>query len=168
MDFFRLVAGVLLLGNIDFTSEDDGEASSVAGENGGVEAAEHFGVLTSGLKSALVTRLISTGARRSIVTKALDPDAAAGTRDSLARAVYDRLFKYTIARINAKNETSGSRLIGLLDIFGFEIFEKNSFEQLCINFCNEMLQNHFNFLSSPERANQEIKYISNQTGTGFA
>eukprot|EP00606_Chrysophyceae_sp_TOSAG23-5_P000386 GSChrysophyteH2.ASY1.ANO1.1309.1 assembled CDS len=145
-DYFKLVAGILLLGNVDFAAEDEGESSSIVGEKGGVEAAEHFGVDENGLRRSLITKTMSTGARGSIVTKRLNVDAATSARDSLARAVYDRLFKYIIKRINAKNETKGSRLIGLLDIFGFEIFEQNSFEQLCINYCNEMLQNHFNYV----------------------
>jgi myosin heavy subunit len=62
--------------------------------------------------------------------------------------MYDKLFVHIIAIINKNNESQiqSDRCIGLLDIFGFEIFEINSFEQLCINYCNEMLQNLFNFV----------------------
>ena len=79
---------------------------------------------------------------------------AAGARDSLAKTIYGRLFDYIVARVNvalhagteslAGENGNANRCIGVLDIFGFEIFEKNSFEQLCINFCNEMLQQQFN------------------------
>lgn len=83
----------------------------------------------------------------------LTPEAASNTRDSLARALYDGLFKELIRGMNnsaalpAQEVTAAaSSSIGILDIFGFEIFKDNSFEQLCINYCNEMLQQHFNFV----------------------
>jgi myosin heavy subunit len=78
----------------------------------------------------------------------LNVDKAADTRDSLARALFDRVFIHIINRMNENNaaEKGSVTSIGLLDIFGFEIFKDNSFEQLCINYCNEMLQNHFNFV----------------------
>lgn len=76
---------------------------------------------------------------------------AADTRDSLAMCLFVKLFQLIITRINENNSAEGGsavsdRKIGLLDIFGFEIFESNSLEQLCINYCNEMLQNHFNYV----------------------
>jgi len=113
--------------------------------------------------------------RRSATTKTFTPAKAIETRDSLSRALYDLLFKDIIERFNSKNrvvasaassskagrtgeqvllhsdESSSSPArqevcIGLLDIFGFEIFKENSFEQLCINYCNEALQSHFNMV----------------------
>ena len=68
------------------------------------------------------------------------------TRDTLTKAVYGALFTWTIAKINRSLDTprKAATLIGVLDIFGFESFENNSFEQLCINYCNEKLQFHFN------------------------
>jgi hypothetical protein len=78
---------------------------------------------------------------------------AADARDTLARTIYDKIFLDIIQKINAKSGTellnssaNYRKKIGLLDIFGFEIFPLNSLEQLCINYCNEMLQNHFNFV----------------------
>lgn len=69
-------------------------------------------------------------------------------RDALAKAVYDRLFTWLVARINQslhpKNDIKRKgNVMGILDIYGFEIFKKNSFEQFCINFCNEKLQQLF-------------------------
>lgn len=75
---------------------------------------------------------------------------AEGLRDSMAKTVYERLFNWIIAKVNkaigAGNHDPGKNFnfIGLLDIFGFEIFEYNCFEQLCINYANEKLQQHFN------------------------
>ena len=66
-------------------------------------------------------------------------------RDSLAKWLYNRMFNWLVHRISASMvptmSTSQLGYIGVLDIFGFEIFEHNTFEQLCINFCNEKLQN---------------------------
>ena len=60
------------------------------------------------------------------------------------QAVYGKLFDWLVKRVNRAIEGQKGHFIGVLDIFGFEIFENNSFEQLCINFCNEKLQQHFN------------------------
>ena len=80
----------------------------------------------------------------------MNPQKASETRDSLVRALYDKLFVDIIDLINSKSgsskELNDQRYIGLLDIFGFEIFVENSFEQLCINYCNEILQDHFNYV----------------------
>ena len=141
------VCGILSLGNVEYDELDDGEASSVAGD-GGVNSAKLWSVSTEALRMSLCSRTMTTGAKKnSIVVVKLNPKKAADARDSLSRAIYDRLFKWIIKKMNDKNEVKEStRNIGLLDIFGFEIFENNSFEQLCINYCNEMLQNHFNFV----------------------
>ena len=90
-----------------------------------------------------------------MIVISLSIQKAAESRDSLARQLYDKIFCEVISIINKKSTSSdlnnfdgylASKFIGLLDIFGFEIFVENSFEQLCINYCNEMLQNHFNFV----------------------
>ena len=158
----KLVAAVLLLGNIVFESLNDDEASCVDEKN--LESLECFqavaelvGLDTMTLGMAMSTRTIQSGGlRKSITTVRLNKQKASDTRDSLARCIYDKLFLDVIKKINANSEaadTAGcgkegenSKLIGLLDIFGFEIFELNSFEQLCINYCNEMLQNHFTYV----------------------
>lgn len=154
----RLVSAVLLLGNVEFETVDDGEASRVDEEVGGesarsfAAAAELLGLEASVLGMAMTTRTIQSGSmRKSITTVRLSGQKACDTRDSLARCVYDKLFLDVIKKINASSEAEvsgkgGDKIIGLLDIFGFEIFEVNSFEQLCINYCNEMLQNHFTYV----------------------
>ena len=87
----------------------------------------------------------------SVIRIRLSPKVAADTRDSLAMSLFDKLFSSIVARINDNNKGSGGdvyrgRKIGLLDIFGFEIFPENSLSQICINYCNEMLQSHFNYV----------------------
>ena len=84
--------------------------------------------------------------------RTLKPNVAEDSRDALAKAVYGRAFDWILQRVNvalggAAVEEGGAdadMFIGILDIFGFEIFEQNGFEQLCINFANEKLQQHFN------------------------
>jgi myosin X len=150
-DILRLVAAILHLGNIEFMEQNGGEASAVKTTN---HAATHAAILLSvegqTLSRTLTHRSMVSGTKRSVIVIQLKPELAADTRDSLARAIYDKLFKYIITNINSKAGsragTDGGRSIGLLDIFGFEIFPVNSLEQLCINYCNEMLQNHFNFV----------------------
>jgi len=92
-----------------------------------------------------VFRSIKTN--EEIVTVPNTKVQAVDTRDALCKALYGRLFDWIVARINESFTSSASQqknFIGILDIFGFEFFETNSFEQLCINYANEMLQNQFN------------------------
>jgi myosin-5 len=99
------------------------------------------------LLKALTTRAIETVTER--IVKRLDAAAANSSRDALAKNVYARLFDWLVAAINRKISALGSgqrskRSIGILDIYGFESFKENSFEQLCINLANERLQQQFN------------------------
>lgn len=80
------------------------------------------------------------------MTTPLNRDLAIYARDALAKAVYDRMFSWLVARLNSSlqpKEHRKNNVMGILDIYGFEIFKKNSFEQFCINFCNEKLQQLF-------------------------
>lgn len=148
----RIVAAVLHLGNITFDPIDDGEASAVSGSADALHGLTHSARLLgvpnfNDLGKVLCVRTITTGPKKSITEVRLTPQKALDTRDSLAKTLFDRVFKEIIVRINAYSKSGpSSKCIGLLDIFGFEIFKNNSFEQLCINYCNEMLQNHFNLV----------------------
>lgn len=100
------------------------------------------------LRTALTQRVIAT--RGDVMMKDHDVSQAEYGRDAFAKAVYDRLFTWIILKINRAIVVPGSniqkrfnRVIGVLDIYGFEIFDKNSFEQFCINYCNEKLQQLF-------------------------
>ncbi|VDM79431.1 unnamed protein product [Strongylus vulgaris] len=151
-DIWRTVAGVLHLGNIDFVdSVDDSRGGckmdpaaemslKIAGELLGMEIAE--------LKMGLVSRIMQAtkgGVKGTLIRVPLKPHEAAAGRDALAKALYSRLFDWLVARINKSIPFEKSiNYIGVLDIAGFEFFEVNSFEQFCINFCNEKLQHFFN------------------------
>lgn len=100
------------------------------------------------LTVALCERVIA--ARGDIMRKEHTESEAAYGRDALAKAIYDRLFSWIVEKINSEiavdnrsRKMYSSSLIGVLDIYGFEIFDNNSFEQFCINYCNEKLQQLF-------------------------
>nr|XP_053637972.1 unconventional myosin-Ia-like [Cherax quadricarinatus] len=104
------------------------------------EVSELLSCEVSWLKAALQSRTVE--ARGETVMAELSALEATRTRDALCRALYNRLFTWVVARLNEaiKVKTMGRRkVLGILDIFGFEILETNSFEQLIINFCNEKL-----------------------------
>ena len=91
--------------------------------------------------------------RGEVVKRVLDKQKAATARDALAKAIYDRMFRWIVNRVNqllapTADEMVDEEEIGILDIFGFENFERNSFEQLCINLANEQLQYFFNQVCS--------------------
>jgi hypothetical protein len=153
-DIWRVLAAVLHLGNATFgpTPEAPEEARIVE-----PFSAAHAGKLLgcgSRLSAKLVKRVMRVKGRGSQYEVALTERQAAVARDSLAKAIYERLFSWLIRRTNAVLGSPGAAgggapppaFIGILDIFGFEIFEehKNSFEQLCINYANEKLQALFN------------------------
>ena len=82
------------------------------------------------------------GRRGSVYNVPLNIVQATAVRDALAKAIYDKLFDWIVQRVNASMRARGQvyNTIGILDIYGFEIFDTNSFEQLCINYVNEKLQ----------------------------
>ncbi|XP_030750397.1 unconventional myosin IC isoform X1 [Sitophilus oryzae] len=141
-DIFFIISAILHLGNVGFT-EAENKAVIVK-----PELVDNIANLLNcdreKLRLSLTQRTIET--IRDVVTTPLDRELAVYARDALAKAVYDRLFTWLVKRINSSLQPSDARrnsVIGILDIYGFEIFEKNSFEQLCINFCNEKLQQLF-------------------------
>ena len=90
------------------------------------------------------------------------PAVAVDARDAIARAVYGKLFDWVVGRVNQRIAPPEPRhcFIGVLDIFGFEAFKVNSFEQLCINYTNETLQQQFNqFVFKMEQAEYERECI---------
>ncbi|GKB65026.1 myosin-6-like protein [Tanacetum coccineum] len=123
------------------------------------------------LEDSLCKRVIVT--RGETITKWLYPEAAAISRDALAKVVYSRLFDWLVDRINSSigQDLDSKYIIGVLDIYGFESFKTNSFEQFCINLTNEKLQQHFNqhvFKMEQEEYTKEeinwsyIEFIDNQ------
>ncbi|KAF4527003.1 hypothetical protein B566_EDAN001550 [Ephemera danica] len=134
---FQLVATVLHLGNVGF-GENEGHATVLKPE-------ALLGCSEEQLSRSLTQRTIE--ARGDTVTSPLNRGQAIYARDALAKAIYDRLFTWLVQRLNSSlkppEEVNRTCVMGILDIYGFEIFEKNSFEQFCINFCNEKLQQLF-------------------------
>eukprot|EP00514_Thraustochytrium_sp_LLF1b_P009778 CAMPEP_0184556748 /NCGR_PEP_ID=MMETSP0199_2-20130426/41065_1 /TAXON_ID=1112570 /ORGANISM="Thraustochytrium sp., Strain LLF1b" /LENGTH=1621 /DNA_ID=CAMNT_0026953483 /DNA_START=287 /DNA_END=5152 /DNA_ORIENTATION=+ len=105
-------------------------------------AAELLELDFSALGRVLTQRTIIVRKEKSTIP--LKVKQATQARDSLAKAIYTRMFDWLVSRVNESFGTATGKFIGILDIFGFEIFEHNSFEQLCINYCNERLQQLFN------------------------
>ncbi|XP_055379065.1 unconventional myosin IC isoform X2 [Condylostylus longicornis] len=143
-DIFSIVASVLHLGNVQFTNVE-GKAK-VTTPDCVATTAELLNCSKEELSAALTHRTID--ARGDVVTSPLNQEMAIYARDALAKAVYDRLFSWLVERINKSlksHDPKGkfSNVMGILDIYGFEIFQRNSFEQFCINFCNEKLQQLF-------------------------
>lgn len=145
---WQVVASVLLLGNLEFDCYNGNTDESIVKDQAALKvAAKVFEVTDTALQSALCEQVVSAGG--DIVSKRHDVNAALYTRDALAKAIYDRLFTWTVQRVNEaikldeKTFRNKTNVIGVLDIYGFEIFGVNSFEQLCINYCNEKLQQLF-------------------------
>lgn len=141
-DIFKIVASVLHLGNISLT-QDEGKSKINRGD-----AAAHISDLL-GIKESYLTHAIThrtIDAKGDVVTSPLNKEMAIYARDALAKAIYDRLFTWLVKRLNSSLQSTDTRrnnVMGILDIYGFEIFKRNNFEQLCINFCNEKLQQLF-------------------------
>eukprot|EP01117_Protostelium_nocturnum_P004082 TRINITY_DN1536_c3_g1_i2.p1 TRINITY_DN1536_c3_g1~~TRINITY_DN1536_c3_g1_i2.p1 ORF type:complete len:1084 (-),score=304.60 TRINITY_DN1536_c3_g1_i2:217-3468(-) len=146
-----IIAGILHLGNLAFTPDAKGNAVVTGNNAQALQLAS--GLLQvdgSTLTSALTFRVIQTGgsgARTgSTYNVPQNPQQALGAKDALSREIYSRLFDWIVAKINAalgKYQTPFRSVIGILDIYGFEIFGKNGFEQFCINYVNEKLQQYF-------------------------
>jgi myosin heavy subunit len=144
---WTLCATIMKLGNIGFGS---GEEASVADPQVVREIATKLKCDAEGLTNALSTRRIKAGS--DWIVSPVSPAVAEAVRDGMAKAMYQRVFNWMVMRINAnlailqiEDGLSKARFfIGILDIFGFEMFDTNSLEQLCINFTNEKLQATFN------------------------
>ncbi|KXN67518.1 hypothetical protein CONCODRAFT_82259 [Conidiobolus coronatus NRRL 28638] len=159
----RVLALILWVGNVQFT-EADNNSSFVTDADVTDFIAYLLEADSAKLEKTLISRVVETkrgGRRGSVYEVPLNPDQAVSVRDALAKAFYDRLFEWIIERINiALKQGSGyDYTIGVLDIYGFEIFDHNSFEQLCINYVNEKLQQIFIELTL--KAEQE-EYVKEQ------
>ncbi|KAK4363859.1 hypothetical protein RND71_015217 [Anisodus tanguticus] len=142
---FQMVAAVLWLGNITFQSIGNGNNVEVVQSEAVINAASLMGCSSNDLMLALSTRRMPDG--KDKVVKSLTTQQAIDTRDALAKFIYANLFDWIVDKINKSlpmgKEKTG-RTISILNIYGHESFEKNSFEQFCINYANERLQQHFN------------------------
>jgi myosin-5 len=142
---FKAIAAVLHLGNVTFESIDDDECKvSTVGEEALGDAARLLGIPADGLRIILTTRTRITPDGK--IVSPISFDAAVNTRDSFAKTLYSRTFDWLVECINKSigQDSNPASVIGVLDIYGFEEFKRNDFEQFCINFANEKLQQHFN------------------------
>ncbi|KAK7115759.1 unconventional myosin-Ie-like isoform X2 [Littorina saxatilis] len=139
-----LVAGIMHLGNISF--QEEGNYAGVACEDFLQFPAFLFGIDAELLRSKLTGRVMDSkwGGKTESIEMKLNKEQAEFTRDALAKAVYTRVFDYLVQAVNQAMHRPGLEInIGILDIYGFEIFQKNGFEQFCINYVNEKLQQIF-------------------------
>ncbi|KAF8921950.1 P-loop containing nucleoside triphosphate hydrolase protein [Mucidula mucida] len=146
-EIFKMLAVILWLGNVQFTEKDDG--NSEISDSGVTDFVGYLmEVDTALVQKVLTSKVMETqrgGRRGSVYDVPLNPAQATSGRDALSKAIYNNLFEWIVSRINVsmKPRQAKAHVIGILDIFGFEIFEDNSFEQLCINYVNEKLQQIF-------------------------
>jgi len=144
---YRILAGILQLGNIKIkhAGRGDNETSVINDEDAPLqEMCRLLEVETNQMKRWLCHRKI-VSMRESIV-KPMTLQQAEQSRDALAKCIYSNLFDWIVFQINKALRVTGKihKFIGVLDIYGFETFEINSFEQFCINYANEKLQQQFN------------------------
>ncbi|XP_063159287.1 unconventional myosin-Ig [Candoia aspera] len=172
----KILAAILHLGNVEFISPGDEV------DVGNPQLVSYLAELTStepeSLLNTLLYRTVAAGGGE-VIQKGHSCDEANYARDACAKAIYERLFGWIVARINTVIEVKNynarihgkNTVIGVLDIYGFEIFENNSFEQFCINYCNEKLQQLFiELILQQEQAEyqregiewQHIEYFNNQ------
>ena len=164
----RTVSAVLFLGNIKVVKE------SLRGDQANLTQDAHaqaekfcrlLGIQLEPFINGLLHPKVKAG--RELVEKVQTPEQVRAAIDALAKGIYERTFGDLVSRINRQLERTGmglddSHFIGVLDIAGFEIFEENSFEQLCINYTNEKLQQFFNHhmfvLEQEEYAREQIEW----------
>ncbi|KAJ6774895.1 P-LOOP NUCLEOSIDE TRIPHOSPHATE HYDROLASE SUPERFAMILY PROTEIN [Salix purpurea] len=142
---FAMLAAVLWLGNVSFSIVDNENHVEPLADEGLITVAKLIGCNVGELKLALSTRKMRVG--NDTIVQKLSLSQAIDTRDALAKSIYSCLFDWLVEQVN-KSLAVGKRITGrsisILDIYGFESFERNSFEQFCINYANERLQQHFN------------------------
>ncbi|XP_053264454.1 unconventional myosin-Vb isoform X2 [Podarcis raffonei] len=142
---FKILAAILHLGNVDLQPERDGESSSISKQD---EHLHNFcrllGVEHSQMEHWLCHRKLVTTSETYI--KNMSVQQVVNARNALAKHIYAQLFNWIVQHINKALHTTVKQhsFIGVLDIYGFETFEVNSFEQFCINYANEKLQQQFN------------------------
>ena len=146
---FRVISAIMFLCKIEIRGgKKDGTSEIDLTQNSVKRCAEMLGLEEPKLNEVLCQKFIVVAGKR--IQKDVDVEEAAYNRETFSKFLYSSLFNWIVDRVNVairKPFEGGKkkyRSIGILDIFGFEIFETNSFEQLCINYTNEKLQQHFN------------------------
>uniref|UniRef100_A0A4W6FQY8 non-specific serine/threonine protein kinase n=1 Tax=Lates calcarifer TaxID=8187 RepID=A0A4W6FQY8_LATCA len=149
---YRILSAILNTGNIEFaaiTSQHQTDKSEVPNSEALENAASLLSIGPEELQEALTSQCVVTRGETIIRTNTVDK--ATDVRDAMSKALYGRLFSWIVNRINSLLQpdmnicaAESGMNVGILDIFGFENFKKNSFEQLCINIANEQIQFYFN------------------------
>ncbi|XP_049903778.1 myosin-10 isoform X2 [Epinephelus moara] len=145
ISMLKVISAVLQFGNISFMKEKNQDQASMPDNTAAQKLCHLLGINVLEFTRAILTPRIKVG--REYVQKAQTKEQADFAVEALAKATYERLFRWLVHRINRaldRRQRQGASFIGILDIAGFEIFQLNSFEQLCINFTNEKLQQLFN------------------------
>lgn len=154
-DMLRILAAILHLGNVDISScviKKDAKDGEVDTESSYISPSDRhllilfelLGIELNAMRKWLCHRkIVST---REVFLKPMTVEQAIGARDALAKHIYAELFNWIVTNINSSLQSPSQAhcFIGVLDIYGFETFEINSFEQFCINYANEKLQQQFN------------------------
>ncbi|XP_039950842.1 myosin heavy chain, muscle isoform X23 [Bactrocera tryoni] len=143
-DVYKITAAVMHMGGMKFKQRGREEQAEQDGEEEGGRVAKLFGCDTAELYKNLLKPRIKVG--NEFVTQGRNVQQVTNSIGALCKGVFDRLFKWLVKKCNETLDTQQKRqhFIGVLDIAGFEIFDYNGFEQLCINFTNEKLQQFFN------------------------
>uniref|UniRef100_A0A2I3HFW6 Myosin motor domain-containing protein n=1 Tax=Nomascus leucogenys TaxID=61853 RepID=A0A2I3HFW6_NOMLE len=141
---YKLTGGIMHFGNMKFKQKPREEQAEVDTTEVADKVAHLMGLNSGELQKGITRPRVKVG--NEFVQKGQNMEQCQNSIGALGKAVYDKMFKWLVARINKTLDTKMQRqfFIGVLDIAGFEIFEFNSFEQLCINFTNEKLQQFFN------------------------
>ncbi|XP_042581375.1 myosin-10 isoform X1 [Cyprinus carpio] len=145
LSMLKVVSAVLQFGNIVFKKERNTDQASMPENTAAQKLCHLLGMNVMEFTRAILSPRIKVG--RDYVQKAQTKEQADFAVEALAKATYERLFRWLVHRINKaldRTKRQGASFIGILDIAGFEIFQLNSFEQLCINYTNEKLQQLFN------------------------
>ncbi|XP_065090271.1 myosin heavy chain, muscle isoform X32 [Ochlerotatus camptorhynchus] len=143
-NIYRITAAVMHMGGMKFKQKGREEQAEADGMEEGDRVAKLLGCVTEDLYKNLLKPRIKVGTE--FVTKGQNKDQVTNAVGALCKGIFDRLFKWLVKKCNETLDTKMKRVqfIGVLDIAGFEIFDFNGFEQLCINFTNEKLQQFFN------------------------
>ena len=142
---FKVLSALLLFGNMEFKQERKSDQAALPDNTIAQKICHLLGIAVTEFTKCLLKPKVKVG--REYVQKAQTKAQVEFAVEAVAKATYERMFKWLVARINKtlnKGKRDGASFIGILDIAGFEIFLLNSFEQLCINYTNEKLQQLFN------------------------
>nr|XP_006825386.1 PREDICTED: unconventional myosin-Ib-like [Saccoglossus kowalevskii] len=161
LGIYKLLAAILKLGNIQFecyTEKSGMEAVKILQEKEMIEICDLLDCEPNDILQSLTKRSMMGGKGDKVVTS-LDPSHAVYGRNAVCKAIYARLFEWIIKTINESIRVSKTKrkVMGVLDIYGFEIFQNNSFEQFIINYCNEKLQQIFIELTLKEEQDEYVQ-----------